>query len=118
MTAIIRQQAKIVAAIASGAALSQAIDFRAFVMAVVHMPAVWTAASIGFYVSPTEDGTFQPLYDKNGSLVQISGPTASKSYVSPAELAGCLWIKLWSQDGSASSTNQAAARSLNVDLKS
>jgi len=104
--------------IASGAALSDAFDFSSYSMAVVHMPSAWTAASIGFYVCQTPAGTFLPLYDKNGSLVQISSPAASQAHACPAELAGCRWVKLWSQDGAGSGTNQAAARTLNLDLKS
>ncbi len=118
MTAITRQNEQVVAVIPNATAISQAIDMRPYVMGLVHMPAVWTAASIGFKVSPTEGGTFVALYDKNAVLVQVSSPLINLSYVFPAEVAGCLWIKLWSQDGSASDTNQGAERSLKVDLKS
>lgn len=103
--------------IAAGANLSDAVDFRHKAMLVVHMPSAWTAASIGFKVSSSEDGTFQPLYDDDGNLIQIDSPAVDKSYSAPAALAGALWLKLWSQDGSASNTNQNAARSLVVDLK-
>jgi hypothetical protein len=103
--------------IASGGNLSDAFDFRAYTMGLIHMPAAWTAASIGFKVCNTAGGTYLPLYDKNGSLVQITSPAASKAYALPAELAGAHFVKLWSQDGTGSNSNQAAARTLVVDLK-
>jgi hypothetical protein len=104
--------------IASGAALSGAIDIRPYTMMTVHMPAAWTAASLGFYVSTSKGGTYLPLYDDDGNLLQIDSPAASKAYTLPAAVAASHFIKLWSQDGSASNTNQAAARTLILDLKS
>lgn len=103
--------------IANGAALSDELDFRYYSMLTVHMPAGWTAASIGFHVAHTSGGTFQPLYDELGNLVQISSPSASRSYSVPPELAGAQYVKLWSQNGSGTNTNQGAARSLVVSLK-
>ena len=117
LAALLRTFAQESPIIASGASLSGAIDMRKLTMGVLHMPAAWTAASIGFHVCSTQGGSFQPLYDKNGSLVQISSPAAACAYVLPADLAGCHWIKLWSQDGAGSGANQAAARSFTLDMK-
>ena len=94
-----------------------AIEMRPYSMMVVHMPAAWTSASIGFKVSSSESGTFLPLYDDDGNLVQIDSPAASKAYVAPAALAPALWVKLWSQNGSGTNTAQAADRTFTVDLK-
>ena len=63
-----------------------AIDMRAFSQMVVHMPAAITSCSIGFKVSSDENGTFLPLYDDDGNLVQIDSPSASQAYVAPAAL--------------------------------
>ena len=104
--------------IANAGNLSDAIDMRPYTMATVHMPAAWTTASIGFKVSTSKGGTFLPLYDDDGNLVQIDSPTASKAYTVPAAVAAAHYIKLWSQDGSASNTAQGAARTLVLDLKS
>jgi len=104
--------------IASGAALSDAFDMSKYTMGTLNMPAAWTAASIGFQVSSTEGGTYQAVYDDDGNLIQIDSPTASNSYTLPATVANFHWVKLWSQDGSASGTNQAAARTITLDLKS
>lgn len=117
MTAITRQQATVIVAIALNGNLSGEFDMRPYAMGLVHMPAAWTAASIGFKVASESGGTFLPLYDKNGSLVQVSSPAVDTAVAFPAEVAACKWVKLWSQDGSASNTAQAAARSLTVDLK-
>lgn len=102
--------------IASGAALSEAFDFRLYTMAVIRMPSAWTTANVGFKVCNTEAGTFLPLYDKNNTLVQIATATASEAHSAPAELAGSVWVKLWSQ-ASGVNTNQGAARTVGVDLK-
>ena len=103
--------------IASGGNLSDAIDFRRFSFLTVHMPSAWTAASIGFKISGSAGGTFQALYDDDGNLVQIDSPSASATYSAPAALGGAHFVKLWSQNGSGSNTNQAAARTLALDLK-
>jgi len=104
--------------IANGANLTtEIIDMRDESMLVVHMPAAWTSASIGFKVSSQAAGTFLPLYDDNGNLVQIDSPAVDCAYVAPADVAACRFVKLWSQDGAAANTNQNAARVLIVDKK-
>jgi len=107
--------------IAESEAESAAFDMSALVMGVVRMPAEWTAAGVGFKVSDGEGGTFLPLYDEETSIVQIGTssvhPVAGRAYGTPPELSGAHWVKLWSQDGSGSDTNQAAARTLEIDLK-
>lgn len=118
MTSIIRRTTTITVTIAASANLSDALDFTRLVQGLVRMPAAWTAASIGFKVSGTEGGTYLPLYDDDGALVQIDAPVASRAYTLPVALAGALWVKLWSQDGAASDTNQLAERVIPVDLKS
>ena len=103
--------------IAKTANLSEEIDMSDKALLALHMPSAWTAASIGFKASPTPGGTFQPVYNSNGVLVQISSPTASKTYIAPAEIAACRYIKLWSQDGSGANKAQGAERAIGVELK-
>ena len=105
------------AVIANGAAVSDAIELSQFSGMIVQMPAAWTAASIGFKVCNTPDGTFLPLYDDDGLLVQIDSPAVDKAYSAPAPVFAAMYIQLWSQDGSASATNQGAARTLTVTMK-
>ena len=115
--ALIRLTKAEVATIASGAAVSGAIDVSRYSGMNIQMPSTWTAASIGFQVCDTEGGTFLPLYDATGTLVQIASPAASKAYSAPAELFAAIYVKLWSQDGAGSDTNQAAARTLTLTFK-
>lgn len=103
--------------IASGAALTEAFDMSIHAGAVLFTPGTWTAANIGFKVSSAYAGTYAPLYDEDGAIVEVAA-TASKAFSLPAELFGCSWVKLWSQDGSGNDTNQAAERSLTLLLKS
>ena len=104
--------------IAATAHLSNPIDFRSFAGGIIHMPAAWTAASIGFHVSSTVDGTFLPLFDDDDTLVQIDSAAVDQAYQINDEVFGAHYVKLWSQDGSEGDTAQAAARTLIVDLKS
>ena len=103
--------------IANGEALTEAFDMQIHAGMTILMPAAWTAANIGFKVCDTEDGTFLPLYDDGGLLVEVQA-AASKAFSVPAELFGASWVKLWSQDGAASDENQGAARTITVLLKS
>ena len=105
------------ATIASAAALSEAFNIKNFALGLLHMPATWTTADIGFYVSSSVGGTFLPLYNEDGGLLVVSGPEASKAYVLPARVSAALYIKLWSNLAGADE-NQGAERSIIVDLKS
>ena len=96
----------------------QAIRMRNYAYLGVIMPALWTAASLGFKVSNTSNGTFVALYDQDGVLVQIDSPSAALAYVAPPEVAAWNYVKLWSQDGAASDEAQAADRIFLVGLKS
>jgi len=103
--------------IPSGTALSNVISWQEFGYGIIHMPAVWTAADIGFQVSSELDGTFLPLYDDAGALVEISSPAVDQAMRVPVEVLAARFVKIWSQTGGAN-TNQVAARSLIVDMKS
>ena len=117
MSRIFRRAAFTTATISNGTATSDAMDFTMWSMMQVQMPAVWTSASIGFSVSTASDGTFGVLYDDDGTLVQIDSPTALKVYTAPADIAASGYIKLWSQDGSASPTSQGGDRTLRLTVK-
>lgn len=97
--------------------LSEEIDFREWAFALLEMPAAITACSIGFKIAHTSGGTFLPLYDHDGNLVQISSPSVDCAYELPPEVAAARYVKLWSQDGSGSNTAQAADRSFTLHRK-
>jgi hypothetical protein len=103
--------------IANGEALSNVISFYEHAYAVLHMPGTWTAADIGFQVSSTLDGTFLPLYDDAGALVEISGPAADQAHAIPVEVLAARFVRVWSETGGAD-TNQGAERALIIDMKS
>jgi hypothetical protein len=111
---------KINLTIALGAAESQAFSLVDLVgdAGLVGVPSAWTSAAMGFKVSDSFGGTFSPLRDESGSIVQISGiiTNAAAWYKLPDALRGALYAKLWSQT-SGSDTNQDAARSLVVMAK-
>ena len=101
--------------ILNGEALSDGVVFGKYSRGVIHMPAAWTAADIGFHVSSEVDGTYQPLYDGANPVV-ISGPDADLVFPLPAALAPALFFKLWSNTAGADE-NQAADRVITVELK-
>lgn len=117
MSAIRRSSTSNSVTIASSGNLSSALEMSGASGGIIQMPAAWTAASIGFKVCNTVDGTYLPLYDQDGVLVQIDSPAVDKAYTMPTELFGALYVKLWSQNGSGTNTNQGAARTLTVTIK-
>ena len=103
--------------IANGTALSNVISFYEHAYAVLHMPAAWTAADVGFYVSSTLDGTFLPLYDDAGAMVEIAGPAVDQAHAIPVEVLASRFVKVWSQNAGVDA-NQGAERALIIDMKS
>jgi len=101
----------------ASAALSAAVDFRKFTTGVYHMPAVWTAAQIGFQVCQTKAGTYLPLYDEVGTFITVTTTAVDTAMPLPPELAGAAWFKFWSQNGTATGVNQVAAATIDYDLK-
>ena len=104
--------------IANAAALSDVLDFTGASGGVIDMPAAWTTADLGFYHCATRGGTFQPLYDEDGTLVEIALPTdpSDLSYTLPEELFPTRFLKFWSELSGADE-NQGAERSIIVSLK-
>ena len=105
------------ATILAGEAESNFIKIATGAIITLHMPAAWTAASIGFKASPTKNGTYNPVYNENDVLVQVAGADASKVYVAPAEAGAPRFIKIWSQNGSGTDTNQVAEAIIQVEMK-
>jgi len=104
------------ATIALGAALSGVIDKRGRCFVVVHVPAAITAASLGLKAASAADGTFVPVYDKAGDLFTVTLGTSRAIVLDPQVVSALRHIKLWSQNGSGTDTNQEAARTFNIDL--
>ena len=118
MKPMARNSEQKIVTILNGAAISEAVFFAPFVSGVLHMPAAWTAAGIGFLVCSTPDGTFLPLLEEDGATyVLITGPAVDQAYVLPDKLAGALHFQLWSNDGIGGDTNQGADRVITLELK-
>jgi hypothetical protein len=100
--------------IASGANLSDVIDFRQVAGAQVIIPASFQG-DIGFYVCDTDDGTFVPLLDEDSAVIEID-VTAERAQFFPAKVFPARFVKLWSQNAG-SNQNQSADRSLVVMAK-
>ena len=113
------RNARVVSAvIANGAAVSGAIDNTWPAGGGLITPAALTATTvIAFKVCATVDGTFVPLYDKDGALCEaaVSVSTAG-GYPLPDELFGFPFFKIWTEAGG-SDVNQAAERVFAVVMK-
>lgn len=103
--------------IESGSWLSDAFDLGQSVSLLLRMTSTaWTDADIGFQESPTKTGSYLPLKNIDGDIVEISGVAVSGAYVVPVEIRGASWLKLWSQK-SGISVAQAADRTIEAEMK-
>lgn len=110
-----RMNHKVIVTFAKDTCETEAICLKSATDLMLHMPAAWTAASLGFKVSLTKTGTFIPVYD-GATLVQLT-PAVDKAYVVPMDqLQAAAWIRLWSQNGSGTKTDQAAAREIGIQF--
>lgn len=103
--------------IAEGAALSAALDVRGVSGIWLVMPAEWTAAVLGFKVSPVVGGTFAPLYDAAGDRVGVA-LQVDYIQIAPPALVGAGLVKLWSRDAGGLDVEQDAERAFVVILRS
>ena len=111
--------------IAINTAITGVIDVLGYADGAVLIPSAWTDANLGFQMPPDTGttGTFLALKDESGNPVQISGITTNAAfwYAIPARVFPAATIKLWSKSTTAATvtdTNQGAARSILVVLKS
>jgi hypothetical protein len=108
--------------IANGAALSEEFYMGDHIVGLVHVPDSWTAANIGFKISPTSGGTFVVAKDDTGVPIQIStvNTTTGAAYAIPTKLAGASYVKIWSKNTTAATetdANQTNDKAINVILK-
>ena len=113
-------QAKVSVTILSGAAVSEAINLEDLGgdAGLVGVPGAWTSASLGFQVSDAFGGTYSPLRDQTGAVVEISNiqTAAAGWYKLPDALRGAMYVKLWSES-SGSDAVQGADRAMVVLAK-
>ena len=108
--------------VAATGGVSPAFNMRPYSGGIVHMPAAWTAAALAFLVSGEEEGTYELLYQADGTICRIENDDSvavqGLAYPLPAELFGAHWVKLFSNNpASAAAVDQAAARTVWLDLK-
>lgn len=99
--------------IASGAAVSDAFEVREGMFVMLQMPSTWTAASLGFKVATEKGGTYLPLYDEYGNLLALTVAASTTIRVPVTWLAGCPWVKLWSETAGAD-VAQGGARAITI----
>jgi hypothetical protein len=109
-----------IAVILNGAAISNAISMADFSGGLLIFPAAWTAAAAAFKVCSTPGGTFVPLRDQSGAIVEITNiqTAAAGAYPLPDELFGSMYFQVWSENaGAGTDAAQGADRSIGVVLK-
>lgn len=90
---------------------SRSFNFGEYAGGMLIMPASWTAADLTFKVCDTSGGTFVDAYDKDGTQIKLTSPSASRAYEIPPALFGAAWVKL------GSSVAQLADRDIVLMLK-
>lgn len=107
--------------IVSGAAVSEAIDFRRYNSGIIIGPSAWTAANLGFQVSENSDADFVRIGSSASASVEITAVPAAASiaWALPSGLAGAKFFRLWSKNtGSDADVNQGGDRAFTLILKS
>jgi len=94
---ILRQTRYQQVTIREGEAVTAEIDCRGYTMFTLQMPADWTLANIGFLTARQSGGTFRPYHDASGELLELETPTAGYHYELPTNLAGVLFMQIWSE---------------------
>jgi len=117
MSHIARQFATIPIHFVANTCETEAIDVGHFAGGIVQIGAAWTTAHIGVKVSEAPTNTFVPLYDRNDAILKITHPRINYAYPLPDEVYGAHYIRLWSVSNSTTDFNQAAARTLVLNLK-
>ena len=105
-----KSQQVITTIVPNAGALSPAINIKDFDSGAFIIPAAWTAASLAFKVCDTISGTYVPLRDKAGALIEMTSmPTAaSEARLLPAEVFNSApFVKLWSETAGADVTQGA-----------
>ncbi len=105
--------------IANGEAESGPFEMKWAAGGGIVTPNALTATTvIGFKVCDTVDGTFLPLYDTGGTLVEVTiDVAAAKGFAMPDELFAWPYVKLWAEAAGVD-VDQEAERTFNIFLKS
>jgi len=83
----------VVATIADGASLSDAVFVEGGVIVGIRMPAVWDAANLTFQVS-MDNVTYLNAYSSAGAEHVITAAASRHIWVDPSQFAGYPWLKV------------------------
>ena len=111
-----REWDKVIATIAAGAALSDAIDFRFAAGASVFVDPTRTNTHLVVYTAHEEGGAYIPAYDKNGTILVVTAGVGT-AVTLPAEVFPLGWVKLGSCNSAGVLLAEAATRRHEVVLK-
>ena len=87
-----------------GSAVS--VPFGSFRRALLNVPTGASSATVTFYASGSESGTFQQIYDSSGSAVSLA-VVADRSYDLPAAVEAAEWLKIVTSTGTGTGTISA-----------
>lgn len=104
------------ATIASGSALSSAIDLKGRVLVGVEMPEAWTAANITMQASD-DNSSFYDFYERDGTEYTITASASRYIAIQPFETANISYIKLRSGT-TGTPVNQGADRTISLITRS
>lgn len=100
-------------------ALSNAVPLGGFTHVGIAVPSAWTAASLTFQVSDTEEGTYVDLYTDTGTEVAVAAATSQAiGLVSCAGVFAPFEFMKIRSGTSATSVSQTDERTLTVFMKS
>ncbi len=109
----------VIVTIPQGEALSSPFEMKWAAGAGLMAPAALEATTvIAFKVCDTIGGTYLPLYDSAGTLIEVTvDVTAAKGYALPDELFAWPYVELWAEAAGVD-VDQSAARTFTIALKS
>ena len=93
MTTQVENRNIVIATIANGANLSDAVNLRGEVLVGVRMCAVWDAANLTFQVS-MDDVTYLNAYSGAGAEHVVTAAASRHIWVDPNAFAGYRWLKV------------------------
>lgn len=101
--------------IASGAALSSAVDLSGTSLVAIQMPSAWTTANLTFQASDAGT-TYNNVYNDAGTEYSVTAGGARYIITDPTEFIGIRYLKL--RSGTAGTTvAQGAARTVTFVLR-
>jgi len=103
--------------ILAGENRSTVFDVRKYSRMMFLIPSGWTSADLGFMHSEYQAGVFNPTFDYQGNLVEISVPSGAVAWFVPNQWTQPThFVRLWSQrDGN--NVAQTSEQTIKVCLK-